>query len=131
MPARILKLVNKWGKSSRSTQYGDKLAFLNRQKEKYDWDNEELEDAGLIEDTGEVAHAEIPAEIPGVELESDRVDAVTDSDEPVAPSEPSLCQRAKRVRDRFNSSSAPGTGVPNGKTAGVEKTGVTSDKESD
>ena len=77
MPARVLKLVNKWGKSSRSIQYGDKLVFLNRQKEKYDLDNEELEDAGLIEDTGEVAHAEIHAEIPGVELESDRVNAGT------------------------------------------------------
>ena len=131
MPVQILKLVNKWGKSSRSTQYGDKLAFLNRQKEKYDWDNGELEYTGLIEDTGKVAHAEIPAEIPGVELESDRVDAVKDDDEPVAPSKPSLCQRAKRIRDRFNSSSAPGTGVLNGKTTGVEKTGVTSDETSD
>ena len=78
-----------------------------------------------------MAHADIPAEIPGVELESDRVDVETVDDRPVAPSEPSLCQRAKRIRDRFNSSSAPGTGVPNGKTAGVEKTGVTSDETSD
>jgi len=45
-------------------------------------------------------------------------------DRPVVPSEPSLCQRAKRIRDRFNSSSAPGTGVPNDKTTGVAKTGV-------
>ena len=36
---------------------------------KYDWENDELPDEGLVED--DVAHPDIPAEFPGLELEND------------------------------------------------------------
>jgi hypothetical protein len=45
------------------------LQFLNRHREKYDWDNDKMEiDEGL---GGDEAHPDLPAEIPGVPLESD------------------------------------------------------------
>jgi hypothetical protein len=57
------------GKKSRQSRSADTLEFLNRHKEKYDWDNEELEiEEGLVEDE---PHPDLLAEIPGVILESD------------------------------------------------------------
>ena len=45
------------------------MELLNRHKEKYDWDNEELDiDKGLVE---EEPHPDLLAELPGVRLESD------------------------------------------------------------
>ncbi len=45
------------------------MELLNRHKEKYDWDNEELEiDKGLVE---EEPHPDLLAELPGERLESD------------------------------------------------------------
>ena len=45
------------------------MELLNCHKEKYDWDNEELEiDKGLVE---EEPHPDLLAELPGVRLESD------------------------------------------------------------
>ena len=73
MPERILKLAKKWGKSSRSQQYGNKLEFLDRKKARFDWDNEDIEeDEGLVEpDPNLTTHPGILAEIPGVMTESD------------------------------------------------------------
>ena len=85
----------------------------------------------LVEDTGEVALVEIPRKIPGEELESDRDKRETDDVVAGKPSEPSLCQHMKHVRDRFDSSSVMVARVTNGKTTGVEKTGVMSDEESE
>jgi hypothetical protein len=69
MPERVIKRVIKMGKKSRQSRSADTLEFLNRHKEKYDWDNEELEiEEGLVEDE---PHPDLLAEIPGVILESD------------------------------------------------------------
>jgi hypothetical protein len=69
MPERVVKHVIKMGKKSRQSRSADTLEFLNRHKEKYDWDNEELEiEEGLVEDE---PHPDLLAEIPGVPLESD------------------------------------------------------------
>ena len=73
LPERIIKLVNLWGKTSRSKQFGNTLEFRDRNKVKYDWDNEEImENKALVEPSSTVVHAGTLAEIPGVELESDR-----------------------------------------------------------
>ena len=37
IPDRVLRLANHWGKESRTVEYGNKLEFLNRLKEKFDW----------------------------------------------------------------------------------------------
>ena len=57
------------GQKSKQTRSDQTLQFLNWHKEKFDWDNEDLEiEEGLVEDE---AHLDLPAEIPGVPLESD------------------------------------------------------------
>ena len=79
MPEIILKLANRFGESSRSQQYGNKLEFLDRKKTKFDWDNEDIEeDEGLVEpDPNPTTHPGILVEIPGVVMESDREVATT------------------------------------------------------
>ena len=50
------------------------MEFLDRHKEKFDWDNEDIEDEeGKVEpDPNQDTHPGLLAEIPGVMLESDR-----------------------------------------------------------
>ena len=46
------------------------LKFLNQKRQQYDWDNDDLEyDKGLIKP--DIAHPDIPAEFPGIDLESE------------------------------------------------------------
>ena len=55
------------GKKYQEEEKKNKLEFLNRMKLQYDWDNDELEASeGLIE---ELAHPDLPAQFPGIELE--------------------------------------------------------------
>ena len=42
MPDRFLKTLNRWGLTSQTTVFGDKLEFLNIMKSKYDWDNDDI-----------------------------------------------------------------------------------------
>ena len=44
MPDRVLKLVNIWGKNSKNKAHKNKLEFLDRMGEKFDWDNKDLDD---------------------------------------------------------------------------------------
>ena len=54
-------------------EYGKKLKFLNRTKQKYGWDNDELnDDDGLVKE--DPTHPDLPAKIPGVDLESECMD---------------------------------------------------------
>ena len=71
MPDRVLKIVNEWGKGTKVIKYGSKLEFLNRHQEKFNWENGELDDDGVLVQEEPIAHPGIPAEIPGVMLESD------------------------------------------------------------
>ena len=69
MPDLMIKAVIKMGQKNKKTHCAETLQFLNRHREKYDWDNDKMEiDEGLGEDE---AHPDLPAEIPGVPLESD------------------------------------------------------------
>ena len=62
MPDRVVKSLNAWGKSPKNLAYENKLEFLNRHKQKYDWDNKELDiDEGKVEPDEPVAHPSIPA----------------------------------------------------------------------
>ena len=49
------------------------MVFLNRNKEKYDWDNEDLSDAMDLSEDNPNLHNDIPAELPGVDLETDSI----------------------------------------------------------
>ena len=64
MPDSFIAEVNKWGLRSKRDKAARKLEFLNRRKEKFDWDNDETEADDLVED--EVIYPEIPAEFPGL-----------------------------------------------------------------
>jgi len=115
IPDRIIKLVNLWGKTSRSKQFGNTLEFRDRNKVKYDWDNEEImESKALVEPPRTVAHAGTLAEIPGVELESDREETTSALE---AVPEPDLATRAAAARANSNLARKPG--VPVRKITGV------------
>jgi len=64
MPDSFIAAVNNWGLRSKRNRSAPKLEFLNRRKEKFDWDNDEMEDDAMVED--EVIYPEIPAEFPGL-----------------------------------------------------------------
>ena len=66
MPDRIIKQIKKLGKKSKQAQTAERLTFLNRHKEKSDWDNAELDkDDGLV-DTVPHPTDDILAELPNV-----------------------------------------------------------------
>ena len=73
MPDRTVERMNQSGIRFKRETYGRKLQFLNRSKDKYDWDNDEFEeDEGLVEDTP-LTRAEIKAEIPRIEMENEQM----------------------------------------------------------
>ena len=39
---RVIKRVNEWGKTPRGETYSDGIEFLNRKRQPFDWENEEL-----------------------------------------------------------------------------------------
>ena len=67
-PDRVIALVNAWGRRYQKAERANKIEFLNRQKLKFDWDNDELDES---EPLIESVHANTPAQIPGIELESE------------------------------------------------------------
>jgi hypothetical protein len=69
MPDRVIKRVVQLGKKAKQQRMSTRLQFLNRHKEKFDWDTDEPEETeGLLEAP---PATDPPAEIPGVLLESD------------------------------------------------------------
>ena len=52
-----------------------KLQFLNRNKEKFDWDNDDLGNIkGLVVEDDQQAHPELTAGMSGIKLESEQVE---------------------------------------------------------
>ena len=81
MPDRVVRRVIALGKTAKQ-QRKDKvsLQFLNRNKDKFDWDNDELDD---IEPLIQKDTVDMRAELPGVLLESDLpADSPLESDMP-------------------------------------------------
>jgi len=75
MPDRIINTVNAWGKRYQEEEKKNKIEFLNRVQLQYDWDNDELEvSEGLME---ELAHPDLSAQFPGIELERELDDGAT------------------------------------------------------
>ena len=72
MLERVINIINDWGKSQKNAGFKNKLEFWYRMKNKYDWENEYLDVSyGKVEVEPVNAHPHIPAEIPGVLMESD------------------------------------------------------------
>eukprot|EP00956_Cyclotella_meneghiniana_P028301 scaffold65295_cov71-Cyclotella_meneghiniana.AAC.14 len=85
MPDRVIKRAISIGKACKRKRTSARLTFLNRHKEKFDWDNEDLDEpdeVGLVEAPLETDP--LLAEIPGVELESDDepVNVIQEVEEP-------------------------------------------------
>ena len=120
MSNRVVKLANCWGQTSSMTaHHGTGLDFVNRIGEAYDWANESLDlDCDYLVQPDSTAHPSIPAEIPGVELESD-YEEITSAVEDKVP--PTLGDRAAAARR--NASIEPVIGTQ-AETAGVEKAAV-------
>ena len=70
MPDRIKKLVEKWGTQSRGKAFKGKMEFLNRTKDKFEWENVDIP-TGKMTGEEEPIYPNLIAEIPGVELETD------------------------------------------------------------
>jgi hypothetical protein len=68
MPDRVIRRVIALGKRSKQKRKSAHLQFLNRVQQEFDWVMEET--AGLVEPEPSETDA-LPAEIPGVQLESD------------------------------------------------------------
>ena len=67
----IIKKMNWWGSKTKGEEYGSKLQFLNRNKEKFEWDNDELcNDSKLVEEVP-MTHLTLLAEILGIVEEND------------------------------------------------------------
>ena len=68
MPDSVIKKVNAYGSKTKREIYGRDLEFLNHNKKKFDWDEED----DLIDMLAQrKLYPNIPAEFPGVALESD------------------------------------------------------------
>eukprot|EP00804_Cyclotella_cryptica_P002560 CCRYP_010401-RA/>CCRYP_010401-RA protein AED:0.15 eAED:0.13 QI:0/0/0/0.5/1/1/8/0/1350 len=66
MPDSVIRRISYWEKKSKQAQFPEKLQFLNRLKERFEWDGNETEfDEALME---QPAHPELPAEFPGMTL---------------------------------------------------------------
>ena len=77
LPTRIIELVNAWGRRYQKEDKKDKLEFLNRQRLKYDWDNDELEyNERIVDDSGNV---DFPAQFLGIELDQELGEAGTNT----------------------------------------------------
>jgi hypothetical protein len=69
----------KLGKVCKQKRTKERLSFLNRHKERFSWDNEELDEPELLEKEKTRDTDSLLAEIPGVLLESDYENAVVES----------------------------------------------------
>ena len=43
MSERVIKVINDWGKSQKTAGFKNKLEFWYNMKNKYDWENEDLD----------------------------------------------------------------------------------------
>ena len=58
--------MNQWGKTTRGEKYSDSIVFRNRNREPFDWENEEL--AETLPEPEEPVYPEVLAEVPGLVL---------------------------------------------------------------
>ena len=64
MPYSNIQVINDWGKSQKNTDFKNKLEFWDRLKQKYDWENKDL-DSGVGKVEGELVSqfTHIPASV--------------------------------------------------------------------
>ena len=72
MPDHVIDLVNTWGKRFQKEKRINTVEFLNRRKLKFDRDSNKII-RGAVSEPEILAHPELPANFPGMELEKDMV----------------------------------------------------------
>jgi hypothetical protein len=69
MPDQVITVVEDWGRRHQKEDKKKSLTFLNRKRQLYDWDNNDLEDnKGLVDP--DITHPNLPAKFPGINLKS-------------------------------------------------------------
>jgi hypothetical protein len=65
----VTRIINNWGKSQKNAVFKNKLEFWDRLKQKYDWENEDLDIGNdKIEEKLVRQFTHLPTEIPGVHM---------------------------------------------------------------
>ena len=75
----IIKKMNWWDSKNNGEECGNKLQFLNKNKEKFDWDNDEVSNNDELVEKAPMTHPTLLAELPGIVEEND----FSDDDAPV------------------------------------------------
>ena len=71
MLTSIIQVINNWGKSQKNADFRNKLEFWDILKQKYDWENDDLDvTKGKVDSERLSQHMHIPAEIPEVRMEA-------------------------------------------------------------
>ena len=93
MPDNVIKLVNAWGRRYQKVKSKDLLTFLNRKKQPFEWENEELEDADV--EHGPLIRAKhiTAANIPDIELERDMLSDTVVVEEDTAEQEAAAAEK--------------------------------------
>merc|ERR1712194_877818 len=73
---RLLKVANSWGTRGKHAIQRGHLKFLNRNGEKFDWENNDLANLETNRTEEKLEHPDFIAEIPGIETEVDYEDIV-------------------------------------------------------
>ena len=112
-PDRVIKRLNDLGKTPRGEKYSNGLVFLNRKKQPFNWENEELNEQ--LPEVEEPIYPDILAEVPGLVLKSDFDDA---NDVVMTPPPPTLEKQAERALDNMGMTDDP---TDDGKNTGVHR----------
>ena len=102
---RLLKIANSWGKRGKHATQRGHLIFLNRNGEKFEWENDDLANLETDQTEEKLVHPYFIAEIPGIETEADYEDilgpqSASQGYKPtVAQRLATACQRAGRDRN--------------------------------
>ena len=67
MPDNVILLVNAWGKQYQKNLRRSLVTFLDRRKQPYDWENDDL--SGMDNITEVIRADEYPCNFPGIQLE--------------------------------------------------------------
>ena len=69
-------MANSWGKRGKHAIQRGHLKFLNRNGEKFDWENDDLANLETNRTEEKLVHPDFIAEIPGIEMEAKYEDIV-------------------------------------------------------
>ena len=101
-PDCVIKRVDDLGKTPRGEKYSDCLEFLNRNKQPFDWENEELNKK--LPEVEEPIYPDILAEVPGLVLKSDSDD---NNDVVMTPPPPTIEEQAEIALDNMGMAAEP------------------------